>query len=157
MQLNGLMKTGQLVRYSRTCLIGFLKNNFKSFVKIPRVLANVFCLINKNGIIRITLLRRNIENEKGLDLYVCTMTDEARDLAGTLLHKLRNRGISADMDYENRKLKAQMKDADRKNARYTIVLGEDEIQNQSADLKNMQTGETKKLSFEEMISTMEEI
>ena len=61
------------------------------------------------------------------------------------------------MDYENRKLKAQMKDADRKNARYTIVLGEDEIQNQSADLKNMQTGETKKLSFEEMISTMEEI
>lgn len=99
----------------------------------------------------------DIPNEKGLDLYVCTMMDEARDLAGTLLHKLRNRGISADMDYENRKLKAQMKDADRKNARYTIVLGENEIQNQSADLKNMQTGETKKLSFEEMISTMEEI
>lgn len=98
-----------------------------------------------------------IPNDKGLDVYVCTMTDEARDAAGTLLHKMRNRGIKSDMDYENRKLKAQMKDADRKNARYTIVLGEDELSSQSVDLKEMATGESKKLSFDELINTLEEL
>ena len=99
----------------------------------------------------------DIPENKGIDIYVCTMTDEARDTAGTLLHKLRSRGVSADMDYENRKLKAQMKDADRKNARYTIVLGEDELNSRQADLKEMATGETEKLSFEEIINTLEEI
>lgn len=99
----------------------------------------------------------DIPENKGIDLYVCTMTDEARAAAGTLLHKLRSRGISADMDYENRKLKAQMKDADRKKARYTIVLGEDELNSRQADLKEMATGETKKLSFEELINTLEEM
>lgn len=99
----------------------------------------------------------DIPENKGIDIYVCTMTDQARDTAGTLLHKLRSRGVSADMDYENRKLKAQMKDADRKNARYTIVLGEDELNSRQADLKEMATGETEKLSFEEIINTLEEI
>lgn len=98
-----------------------------------------------------------IPNDKGIDLYICTMTDEARNAAGTLLHKLRSRNISADMDYENRKLKAQMKDADRKNARYTIVLGEDELDSRQADLKNMETGETVKLSFDDIINTLEEL
>ena len=98
-----------------------------------------------------------IPENKGIDLYVCTMNGEARDTAGTLLHKLRARGISADMDYENRKLKAQMKDADSKNARYTIVLGEDELNSQSADLKEMATGETQQLSFDEIINTLEEL
>src|SRR5699024_8150412 len=98
-----------------------------------------------------------IPENKGIDLYVCTMNGEARDTAGTLLHNLRARGISADMDYENRKLKAQMKDADRKNARYTIVLGEDELNSQSADLKEMATGETQQLSFDEIINTLEEL
>lgn len=98
-----------------------------------------------------------IPENKGIDLYICTMNDEARATAGTLLHKLRARGISADMDYENRKLKAQMKDADRKKASYTIVLGEDELQSRQADLKEMKTGETKTLSFEELINTLEEM
>ncbi|MEK4554999.1 histidine--tRNA ligase [Jeotgalicoccus sp. FSL K6-3177] len=98
-----------------------------------------------------------IPKDKGIDLYICTMTDEARNAAGTLLHKLRSRNISADMDYENRKLKAQMKDADRKNAQYTIVLGEDELDSRQADLKNMETGETVKLSFDDIINTLEEL
>ncbi|CAM4180230.1 histidine--tRNA ligase [Jeotgalicoccus halotolerans] len=98
-----------------------------------------------------------IPKAKGIDLYICTMTDKARNAAGTLLHKLRSRNISADMDYENRKLKAQMKDADRKNAQYTIVLGEDELDSRQADLKNMETGETIKLSFDDIINTLEEL
>ena len=98
-----------------------------------------------------------IPNDKGLDLYICTMNDPARSVAASLLHKLRERYISADMDYENRKLKAQMKDADRKNARHTIVLGEDELNSESVDLKNMDTGEVSRVSFDEIITKLEDL
>lgn len=98
-----------------------------------------------------------IPHDKGIDLYVCTMTDQARDTASTLLHTLRSRDVKADMDYENRKLKAQLKDADRKNARYVIVLGEDELESQTVELKEMATGERKSVKFDELINVMEEL
>ena len=84
------------------------------------------------------------------------MTDEARDVASTLLHKLRKNNISAEMDYENRKLKAQMKDADRKNARYTIVLGDDELSSEAVDIKEMATGDSKNVKFDELIQFLED-
>lgn len=96
-----------------------------------------------------------IPDESGIDLYVCTMSDEARNMASTLLHKLRKHNISAEMDYENRKLKAQMKDADRKNARFTIVLGDDELANEVVDVKEMATGDSKTVKFEDLIQTLE--
>ncbi|MCK1975616.1 histidine--tRNA ligase [Jeotgalicoccus huakuii] len=97
-----------------------------------------------------------IPDESGIELYICTMTDEARDVASTLLHKLRKNNISAEMDYENRKLKAQMKDADRKNARYTIVLGDDELSSESVDIKEMDTGNSKNVKFDELIQFLED-
>lgn len=96
-----------------------------------------------------------IPNESGIDLYVCTMSDEARNMASTLLHKLRKHNISAEMDYENRKLKAQMKDADRKNARFTIVLGDDELANEVVHVKEMATGDSKTVKFDDLIQTLE--
>lgn len=96
-----------------------------------------------------------IPDESGIDLYVCTMSDEARNMASTLLHKLRKHNISAEMDYENRKLKAQMKDADRKNARFTIVLGDDELANEVVDVKEMATGDSKTVKFDDLIQTLE--
>lgn len=97
-----------------------------------------------------------IPDESGIELYICTMTDEARDVASTLLHKLRKNNISAEMDYENRKLKAQMKDADRKNARYTIVLGDDELSSEAVDIKEMATGDSKNVKFYELIEFLED-
>lgn len=97
-----------------------------------------------------------IPDESGIELYICTMTDEARDVASTLLHKLRKNNISAEMDYENRKLKAQMKDADRKNARYTIVLGDDELSSEAVDIKEMDTGNSKNVKFDELIQFLED-
>ena len=97
-----------------------------------------------------------IPDESGIELYICTMTDEARDVASTLLHKLRKNNISAEMDYENRKLKAQMKDADRKNARYTIVLGDDELSSEAVDIKEMATGDSKNVKFDELIEFLED-
>lgn len=92
---------------------------------------------------------------EGVDLYICTLDTSAATVANHLLFNLRTQGISADMDYKYRKLKAQMKDANRKGAKYTIVLGENELETKEIELKNMETGETKKVHFDEIASCLE--
>ena len=56
------------------------------------------------------------------------MGDKADRYAVKLLNDLRKNGVKADKDYLQRKVKGQMKQADRLNARYTIVVGEQELE-----------------------------
>ena len=72
------------------------------------------------------------------------------------MHELRTEGISADMDYKQRKLKAQMKDADRKRAQYVIVLGDQEFETGQVELKNMQNGETQTVQISELVKYLED-
>ena len=67
---------------------------------------------------------------------------------------LRKNGFSAEIDFAGRSLKAQMKQANRQNARYSILLGEDEIKNNTVTIKNMQTGEQKQGTIEDMLTSM---
>ena len=54
---------------------------------------------------------------------------------------LRSRGIRAEMDLDNKSFKAQMKRANKLEARYVMILGQSEIDNNVAILKKMETGE----------------
>ena len=64
---------------------------------------------------------------------------------------LRSQNINAEVYLENKKIKAKFKYADRLDIPYVIVIGEDEIANNTVTLKNMQTGEQKTLKIEEVI------
>ncbi len=97
-----------------------------------------------------------LEEPEGINLYICTMDDESFDKAGTLLHELRTKGISADMDYKRRKLKAQMKDADRKRARHVVVLGGNEIESGEVELKNMEDGASRTVRLDELTNYLED-
>ena len=97
-----------------------------------------------------------LERPEGIDLYICTLDDNSFNKAGTLLHELRTSGISADMDYKQRKLKAQMKDADRKRAQFVIVLGEQEFETGKVELKNMKNGETQNVQLDELVNYLED-
>ena len=61
------------------------------------------------------------------------------------LVNLRAAGIRSDMDYMDRKMKAQMKSADRLNAQTVIVIGEDEVAEDVVMLKNMADGTQEKV------------
>src|SRR3989338_3359368 len=91
-----------------------------------------------------------IENRIGL--FIATIGDEARQVGFDLLTKAREKGISADIDFQGKSLKAQMKAADRLGARYVYIIGDDELKNKSAVLKNMSTAEQKEVSFGELLS-----
>lgn len=100
----------------------------------------------------LALEMENVEigKSQNLEVYVISMDEQAKKKAFSLIKDFRSHGISADMDYTGRKLKAQMKSADRKGASYVIVIGETEMASGKAGLKEMATGEQQELPFSEM-------
>lgn len=86
--------------------------------------------------------------ERTPDLFIAALGDIAYTKVMNLSLELRSRGIYVETDINERSIKANMKYADKKKAKYVIVLGEDEIRNSKANLKNMTTGEEKEISLE---------
>ena len=80
------------------------------------------------------------------DISVSFIGDKARLYDLDLVHKLRACGVSAIIDTLNRNLKGQMKYANKLNARYSVVIGENEIEKGIVTLKNMNSGEQKEIN-----------
>ena len=70
-------------------------------------------------------------------LFIAAIGAEASDRAFVLMSQLQVAGIRAEMDYLGKSLKAQMRRANKLNAAFTLVLGEDELQSGKAQLKDM--------------------
>lgn len=82
-------------------------------------------------------------------LVVSMVEDNSKALE--VATELRSENINAEVYLENKKIKAKFKYADRLAIPYVIVIGEDEIANNTVTLKNMQTGEQETLKIEEVI------
>ncbi len=76
-----------------------------------------------------------------IDLFVAVLGNTAQETGFILIHAIRRKGLRAVMDFEGRSLKSQMKQANRHNARYTLILGQDEIDKKEGVLRNMATKE----------------
>ncbi len=84
--------------------------------------------------------KKKLPEGEALDVYIITLGEQAKRRAIRLLHELRTAGFSCDMDYMGRKIKAQFKAADRYRAKYTIIIGDEELEKGVGQVKNMQTG-----------------
>ena len=78
----------------------------------------------------------------GCDLYIAPMGEAASFRAAALTAALRANGVHAQTDVVGRSLKAQMKYADKIGAKFTLVLGDNELAEGKANLKDMDSGET---------------
>ncbi|MEJ2158513.1 MAG: histidine--tRNA ligase [Desulfobacteraceae bacterium] len=77
----------------------------------------------------------------GPRLFIAALGPEAQEKAFHWLSRLGAGGLSVEMDYADRSLKAQMKRADRLNAGHVLIVGDAELQNGTAVLRNMATKE----------------
>ena len=84
------------------------------------------------GMERLVLLMQQQEGQQegkgGADIFVAALGEQAIAFAAPLVHQLRKLGLQAAMDYSNRSLKAQMKQAGRLNAGFTLIIGEQELE-----------------------------
>ena len=97
------------------------------------------------GMDRMLLLLPKIEEHKGLDVFIVTMDKESDLIGWRLLYDLRESGFSSDKDSLGRSIKSQFREADRQNASWTILIGEEERERNTIQLKNMKTGEQKEV------------
>ncbi len=84
------------------------------------------------------------------DLYISVMGDSASLKATSLCNSLRADGFKVQTDICSRGLKAQMKYADKIGAVYTLVLGDNELETNKANLKNMQSGEVREINLDSL-------
>ncbi len=84
------------------------------------------------------------------DIFVAFLGDKGRAYAQKLVHDLRKQGFRAMTDVQERNLKGQFKYADRLNAGYTLVIGDDEIESGQFTLKNMKTSEQIKITADQL-------
>jgi histidyl-tRNA synthetase len=104
------------------------------------------------GIERILLLLDNNKiKQKQLDTFLVYSGEVAFKKSLELLYKLRSNNFSADMDPEFSGFKSQFKKADREKAKFTIIIGEDEIKNKNFTIKNMENGNQEKIDDEKII------
>lgn len=87
------------------------------------------------------------EFDSGCDIYIAPLGESASEFAFVLSQKLRSAGISAETDVCGRSLKAQMKYADKTGARFVIVVGDNEIAENQAELRDMRGGERVKIDL----------
>jgi histidyl-tRNA synthetase len=89
--------------------------------------------------------------EDGIDCYLITIGEKAKTAGAKWLKALREAGIAADQDYLGRKMKAQFKAADRSNARFAVILGEDEMEQGRINVKHLDSGEQETIELEQLI------
>jgi histidyl-tRNA synthetase len=65
--------------------------------------------------------------------------------------------MAVEMDFLDRKVKAQMKSADRLQAKYVVVIGDTELETGKVALKNLSTGTQTELTFEEIVENVEQL
>ncbi|MBN1366271.1 MAG: histidine--tRNA ligase [Syntrophaceae bacterium] len=82
------------------------------------------------------------------DLFIAALGNQAQKIAFGLTNELRYAGISAEMDYSDKSLKSQLKRADKLNSYFTLILGDKEIDERQALLRNMQTKNQQKISID---------
>ncbi len=87
-------------------------------------------------------------------LFVSALGDRAVDFVLPLIDALRSGGIRVETDYTGASLKSQMKKADKSGAEYTLIIGEQELQNQTAVLRNMQTKEQTQVSLQNLLEEL---
>ena len=89
------------------------------------------------------------EDEKPT-IFIAALDAESRKWALRKALELRRRGVSAELDFLERSLKAQMREADRLQVRYVLIIGENEVKTRQGIIKDMKTGQQRTVKFDEL-------
>jgi histidyl-tRNA synthetase len=92
------------------------------------------------GVERVALLLAEKDFRKRPDLFIAALGEAARTEAFILMSGLQREGVAVEIDYEGKSLKSQMRRADKFNARFTLIIGDDELTKGVAALKDMDQG-----------------
>ena len=102
------------------------------------------------------IFENELEEDK-IAAVILPVGEEAKDYAFLMAQSLRISGYSVDIIYDNVKLGSMIKKAVRKNAKYAIIIGENEIANECIVLKDLDSGEQQVVKFDDLLETFDEL
>lgn len=105
-------------------------------------LERILYFLEKEGVL--------LPEEEKIDLYVGILGREAKARAYHIVNQVRNQGFIAETDYMDRSVKAQMKYANKLGAKYTVIIGENEIKENQAMIKCMADGEQTSVALDKI-------
>ena len=94
------------------------------------------------------------EEQPGPDVYVVCRGAEAQRWGMNALRKIRALGKSATLDFSGKSIKAQLKDANRQNSRYALLVGEDELAQNAFTFRDMKESSEETLPFEQILGRL---
>jgi histidyl-tRNA synthetase len=92
----------------------------------------------------------------GLDVYLANLGEGAFEKSFELAQALRKKGLITRLNYGEKSLKAQLKAADRLKAKYTVILGEDELKKGVALIRNMEKSTQEEVELKSLAKRLEE-
>ena len=95
----------------------------------------------------------DLEDQNEIDCAVINF-DETLGQSLALVEDLRKCGVNAEIFYENKTFKSKMKEANRRQVKYVVIVGEDEVKAKRYMLKNMQTSEQSQMTLEEIVNVI---
>ncbi len=88
--------------------------------------------------------------EEPIDIFIVIMGEAARRYAMKTAKKLRDLGLAVDIDHLGRSFKSQFKYADKTNADFTVVIGDNEVADEVVTLRNMRTGDQTEIDLKDL-------
>lgn len=109
-----------------------------------------FALGYERTLLALQNLGLKFEPAKQLDYFVASIGKDCQVKAFEVAQQIRDMGFSAELDYQDRSLKSQFKLADKYNSKFTIIIGQDELDHGELCIRNMQTHEQKNVPIEKI-------
>jgi histidyl-tRNA synthetase len=97
----------------------------------------------------------SISNSARPLVWVVSQSDSARETNMKLVTELRTAGVACDMDATGRSVKSQFKLADRENAAWCIIVGDQELSSNTVMLKNLKTGEQSPVARDQIVQRLQ--
>ena len=96
-------------------------------------------------------------NDESTQIYIIGLTEDARPKCQVLAHDLRNQEFSVSTDLLRRSLKSQLREANRNDARIAIIIGDEESENDTVQVKNMETGEQTTIIINKLVEYLTDL
>ena len=97
----------------------------------------------------------NVIEDDGIDVYIIPMSENEKQKSLNVTNNLRMNGFKVDMDYLNRNIKSNFKQANRLNSKFVIIIGEEEIKTNVATIKNNHEKTEEKIEFDKLVEYLD--
>lgn len=99
----------------------------------------------------------NLVEDDSIDCFIAPLTENEKPFCLALAQDLRLNGFKVEIDYLNKNLKGNFKQAENKNAKAIIIVGEEELNDQVLTVKNLKTKKEEKIDIDYIFNYLEEL